>query len=62
MVIIVENGHGDKSSKSWTRLFEFHIALLALCEMQTAKEKYESNKSPSSYGLIVRQACFLTLV
>ena len=26
MVTIVENGHGDKSSNSWTRLFAFHTA------------------------------------
>ena len=27
MVIVVENGHGDKS---WTRLIAFHIALIPL--------------------------------
>ena len=30
MVIIVGNGHGDTSSKTWTRLVAFHIALIPL--------------------------------
>ena len=28
--VIVGNGHGDTSSKSWTRLIVFHIALIPL--------------------------------
>ena len=28
MVTVVRNGHGGPSSKSPTRLFEFHIALI----------------------------------
>ena len=30
MVIIVGNGHGKTSSKSWTRLLAFHIVLIPL--------------------------------
>ena len=30
MIIVVGNGHGDTSSKSWTRLIAFHIALIPL--------------------------------
>ena len=29
-VIVRGNGHGDTSSKSWTRLIAFHIALIIL--------------------------------
>ena len=28
MVIVVGNGHGDSSSKSWTTMIAFHIALM----------------------------------
>ena len=30
MVIVVGNGHGDTSSKSWKILIAFHIALISL--------------------------------
>ena len=30
IVIVVGNGHGDTSSKSWTRLIAYHIALIPL--------------------------------
>ena len=30
IVIVVGNEHGDTSSKSWTRLIAFHIALILL--------------------------------
>ena len=30
MVIVEGNGHGDMSSKPWTRLIVFHIALIPL--------------------------------
>ena len=30
MVIVAGNGHGDTSSKSWTRLIAFHIAPIPL--------------------------------
>ena len=30
MVIVVGNGHGDMSSKSWTRLIVFRMALIAM--------------------------------
>ena len=39
IVIVVGNEHDDTSSKSWTRLIAFHIALIPL-----------GNYSPSSYG------------
>ena len=40
MVIVVGNEHGDTSSKSWTRLIAFHIALIS------PWERYESDYSP----------------
>ena len=42
MVTDVGNEHSYTSSKSWTRLIAFHIALML------PWERYESNYSPSS--------------